>query len=305
MGACATLTLGARGASAAGAAHGCAGSVTVDGPPALAGEVQGILAANGIEPARGECGQAAVRAAVGRVPASTNLALRLVDAYGRSTAYRVRDAADAASLIESWVAPAGEETPLGGVATSEPRLQPSELDARPGRILRQARWIASVDLATGKDGSTWYGSSMTDCKELGVFCVGPRLWLARDDGFSGTSERYRIRRKAIDLMMVEAYPITYRRLLVMPAAGFGFGWMRSRVLASARESPATASYLGFRADVSAMFAFRLTASWSLAGELGASYVPASATLSQIGSPTAVPGPSLLSVRAGLGFQFTL
>jgi len=298
-----TLTLAGGIASAADAdadaEPGCAAAVAVDGPPAIAAEVRGILAANGIEPAPGECGQTAVHAAVAHVPASAMLALRLADAYGRSTVYRVRDAADAASLIESWVAPPAV------VATAKPRLLPSDLDGPGGRLPRQVHWIASVDLATGKDGSTWYGSSMTDCMELGVFCVGPRLWLARDDGLSGTSERYRIRRKAVDLMMVEAYPITYRRLLVMPAAGFGFGWMRSRVLASARESPAVASYLGFRADASTMFAVRLTGRWSLAGEVGVSYVPASATLSQVGSFGAAPGPSSLSVRAGVGFQFTL
>jgi hypothetical protein len=166
-------------------------------------------------------------------------------------------------------------------------------------------WIASVDLATGKDRTTWYGSSVTDCTELGIFCVGPRLRMARDDGFSGATQRYRIRRKSVDVMMVQAYPMSYRRMTLMPSAAFGFGWMRSRIAATGRDNAASASDVGFRAELSAMFAFRLTASWSVGGEIGASYTPTSSSLSQVGAASPLPGPPTGSLRAGIGFQFVL
>jgi hypothetical protein len=170
---------------------------------------------------------------------------------------------------------------------------------------RRARWIGSVDLATGRDRTTWYGSSLTDCMEIGVFCAGPRMRLARDDGFTGASERYRIRRKAVDVLMMEAYPIWYERLLIMPSAAFGFGWMRSRLVASARQDASGTSDLGFRAEATVMFAFRLTARWSLGGELGAAYTPTPSTLTQAGAMAPLPGPPIASLRAGLGFQFAL
>jgi hypothetical protein len=289
------LALPAGGASAA-SAPACRGAISLDGPAPLVRAIQRILDEDGFAIAGLECQQAAVRALVAHAPASPALALQIADPYGRSSAYKVSDATDAAGLIESWASP-----PDAPSASSSSTYSYS---SRPETLTRRMHWIASADLATSRDRTTWYGSSVTDCAELGVFCVGPRLRLARDDGFSGTSERYRIRRKSLDVTMVEAYPVSYRRLTVMPSAAFGFGWMRSRVVATPRENASSASDFGFRAELSMMFAFHLTASWWLGGEIGASYTPTSSLLSQVGAAP-LPGPSSASLRAGLGFQFVL
>ena len=305
VGACVLLGLSAGGASAASAAR-CARAVSLDGPPSMVRAIQRILDEDGFAAAGADCQQPPVRALVARAPSSPVLALRLADPFGRSSAYEVSDPADAAGLIESWASSSDPPPPSSSSSSSPPSSSsPSPSSPPPESLTRRQHWIASADLATGRDRSTWYGSSVTDCTEVGVFCVGPRLRLARDDGFSGTSERYRIRRKSVDVMMVEAYPVTYRRLTVMPSAAFGFGWMRSRVAATARENASSASDIGFRAELTVILAFRLTASWSLGGEIGASYTPTSSVLSQVGAAAPLPGPSTASLRAGLGFQFVL
>jgi hypothetical protein len=283
----------------------CARAIALDGPAPVVRVIRRILDDDGFVLAGVDCDPVAVRAVVTQAASSPELALSLADPYGRSSAYEVSDARDAAGLIESWVAPAEPLHELGMPSSLSMSAWPSSSPSRAEALARRMHWIASADLATGRDRSTWYGSSVTDCTELGVFCVGPRLRLARDDGFSGASQRYRIRRKAVDVMMVEAYPISYRRLTVMPSAAFGFGWMRSRVAATARENASSASDVGFRAELSVMFAFRLTDHWSLGGEIGASYTPTSALLSQVGAAAPLPGPSTASLRAGIGFQFVL
>lgn len=299
------LAVSAGGASARAAAT-CSGgaAVAVQGPPDLVRAIERILEADGVGAQPPGCPGSLVRAALSTTPGERAFGLRVSDQYGRSSAYRVSDPADAASLIESWASLADGHLAGPGPAAL-PYWKAPTLRVEPERLARRTHWIALVDLATGRDGTTWYGSSVTDCMEMGVFCVGPRLRLARDDGFTGSSQQYRIRRKAVDVMMVEAYPVAYHRLALMPSAAFGFGWMRSRTAATPGQSSAIATDLGFRAELSLMFAVRLTPSWSLGGEIGASYSPGSSTWSRARAGAPLPEPPLASVRAGIGFQLTL
>jgi hypothetical protein len=277
MGASLLVLLGAAGA--ARAAGACPPTAVVVGAAEIVTPIAAVLRRRGVGAGPSDCGRV-VRASLAPRPNLNTYSLHIEDGYGRVSDREVADAGTAASLIESWAidedadvlapraAPAAIETVTAAPAPPPPVALPP------------AKWGVEAlgELATGNDGSTWYGGSAAACGRLGPVCVGGRVRFARDPGgnvgnfgggggggiggmFTGDWSRTRYGGSAI-----VALPLTRGWLTVAPAIGVGM--VRTRSALSAAPIEFADHVLSVSAEAGLAVAGALSTHWSLVADLG-------------------------------------
>ncbi len=217
----------------------------------------------GTEPARTEIARELARAGVPATPApgcavetvavaaqGPALDLTITDPYGRVTHRTVADLHAASAVIESTpgsevlrpllpevaalaephiLRPGddpGDDEPVAhsGVAPG-PEAVVSEAPAaepQPGRGLSV---LIAPELATGSDGSSWAGLSVSGCVTIGPTCLGTRVRFWRDleaDEESGDTIR---QRATGEIALSLEVPFTRHRIDIRPGVELGLGWI--------------------------------------------------------------------------------
>jgi len=284
----------------------CVTAATLVGPSELIAPIARGLKSHGVVvDGSGTCPGHLVRATV-TAAATKGFKLHIEDGYGRSSDRQLSESGTAVSLIESWVVeedsdllsiavpPAGPGAPTIVATATSPGVT--------GATLRLYGGLAS---AVGSDRSVWGGGLVGGCARLGPSCVGPELYVARDLGLAGDTTDAGTTRTAADLLMVVALPLGKGRLLLMPSAGVGVGWMRTHVAPEDSDAPArTGDTVGLRGAVSILGGLALSSRITLALALSSVVAPTSRsnpTEATAQSTSTLPGEPRLSGRALIAF----
>jgi hypothetical protein len=267
--------LAADGAARAAAA--CPPTAVVVGAAEIVTPIAAVLRRRGVGAGPSDCGRV-VRASLAPSANLNTYSLHIEDGYGRVSDREVADAGTAASLIESWaidedadvLAPRAAPAPIETV-TAAPAPAPAAPD-----LLAPAWHVEALgELATGTDGSTWYGGAAAACGRLGPLCVGGRVRFARDPGgevgdfggggiggmFTGAWSRTRYGGGAI-----VALPLSRGAFTVAPTIGLGM--VRTRSTLNAAPIELADDVLSVSAEAGLAVAGALSPHWSLVADLG-------------------------------------
>jgi hypothetical protein len=287
----------------------CPPSATVIGPAGVVNPVRAILRAHGVDSNMDDCRVPGVRASLRAEPGARRYLLHIEDGFGRESDRHVGDAETVASLIESWVLPAGapsssldsptlpawRSTLPGLTAPRAPGQKPPRDDA--GRW----RFDGALELARGSDDSSWYGGAATVCAQVGALCGGGRLRDARNGDSAGPSrDRHRT---AAELLMLAALPLTEGAVTLTPVLGLGLGWVHTEVASPALDFDDVPTDLGMRVEAAASVALALGAHVGLATEVGVSWGRSLATSGTAGADGFAVDPPATAVRVALACRY--
>lgn len=174
------------------------------------------------------------------------LELTITDPYGRLTHRTVANLQAATAVVEATpgsdallpLLPEGETADVpGDDAPRETKVPPVLAPATPPAALVTAtpsseaspdRGLSlsfATELATGSDGSSWAGASISGCVMLGPTCVGTKVRFWNDlepDEESGNA----IHSRTIgEIAVAVDVPWTRRRLTLRPGGELGLGWV--------------------------------------------------------------------------------
>ena len=237
----------------------CAPAVQVSGDADVANDVRARLARRTRTGApETEC--PALRAHVER--RGDLLQIAITDGYGRRSEREVRDTATAVALIESWTQPeiaevaALEPPPPAPVAeTPSPAVAPAAAAIGTGLAL----WTGASYAA---DGSTWMHGALAGCVVAGPVCVGGRVELAHDTGWTSSIDHARI---AASAAATAELPLRVGGFTLAPGVGIGVGWGRIGNVGPHLDETANVASLRVLARVALLRA--VGARWAIGVEL--------------------------------------
>jgi len=216
------------------------------------------VAVEGEEPARTKLADALARAGTGADPepgctveivhvkaVGGALELTITDPYGRLTHRIVADLGTATAVVEATpgsdallpLLPEGESADIPADAALEaivpPVLAPASppatvVTATPSRDSGPERGLSlsfATEFATGSDGSSWAGASISGCVMFGPACVGTdvRFW---NDLEADEESANAIHRRTIGAMAIAVdVPWTRGHLMLRPGVELGLGWV--------------------------------------------------------------------------------
>jgi hypothetical protein len=294
--------------SAAGTVRApCPAVTAIDGPAADVRRLTSVLNTRrigvGTSP---ECGGVGAYVRLSRREDGSGYVVVVDDRYGRRVRRAVEDPEAAASIVESWTTE--EEADLPGSSTAPPAqatvLSTAQVSAAPSAPRVHSGFAVSLEAALGSDRSLWYGGSGGACLAVGIACVGAkaRIMVNRAanqlDTDAGPASRERF-----DLLLTAALPWSRGRLTMVPAAAMGAGWVRT----SASGADGQTSYEdggGLRADLDVDLLFRVSSSFSLSTDVGATWVFLSRTGARVVDGIFFPGEPGATFHLGIGGAFT-
>jgi hypothetical protein len=303
-----TLVLAAFASSPSGErASPCAATTTLEGPADLTTAVARGLEAHGVAiGARGTCPDRTVRARLAAGPSRGTLSLHIEDGYGRISDRVLADTATAVSLIESWAI--DEESDLLRARAPAPVGAPSvAVIAAPAATAAglPLRLYGGLGSTAGSDRSVWASALLGGCVGVGRACVGGELSGGLDLGLAGDTADPGTTRSGADLLVIGAVPLVRGRWLLMPKAGLGAGWVRTRVLTEDPDAPVeVGNTFGLRAALGALAGFSVSRAMAVALDVGVVAAPQARPSPAEQSRSSLPGEPRLAGRATIGCVVT-
>jgi hypothetical protein len=296
------------GALTAGAAPAvCPPAAVVEGTPAVARSISGILSRHGIRSGPNACAGPFVRAYVSDLSSRTGYLLRIEDRFGRANDREVPNVETAASLIESWVL--DEDADL--VA---PRAAPAAIAAAPtSRVPAVAdasvRLHALGEVAASDDDATWFGGSASACARFRSVCIGGRARFARTSA-TWAAEQLSIiasgdlTRTAWGALATIEVPVQRGHFLVAPRFGLGADWTHAVGTLEPVFASMSADTFSLRAEGAVAAAVTIGRGWSVVGELGAHLGSPIRRTTRQGPEMLLPGAATAAIVAGFGIGYS-
>jgi hypothetical protein len=286
----------------------CRPSAALAGPPQDVRAVASLLESHGVSLDTPACSDRVVTASLSPMPGGTGLSVRIVDAFGRSSARHVESARSAANLIESWVLELDEGLIL-------PRPLPAELAPAPAPPVIVAgiprgdvavgawRLFAALEISTATDGSAWDGVTSTGCWLVGMTCLGARLRAGQDARIAGPATDGGMTRRGADLVFIAALPTNRGRATIIPIVGVGPSWTRTLQSGDRGDQPGSVVDVDLSLDVSVEVSMPISHRFALTTELGLTMATITGRVYGAGATSSLPEAPDGRLRVAFGCQY--
>jgi hypothetical protein len=289
-----------------GEASACPPAVALRGPERAVREVATLLRSQGVTVGDSPCAGPTLEVSIAPVPSGGGFVLRVAGGHAWTGERRVANSSSAASLVESWVM--DEDADLIAPPVERRSLPEAEIvmaPAQPDQIAR-SRWLflAALEASAATDASMWYGVSLNSCRFEGPACLGGRLRLAHDNGWSGTFGDGETRRTAGDLLLSATLPLPVGAVTIAPLVGVGARLTDTMQPSWLGDSFGSRVDLAVTVEVALLAAVPVTRRWAVIGEVGSDIGYHAA--STLNGPLArsLPAPPGGELHGAFGCQYT-